>query len=227
MKYYLIFLKIPDNLKKKIKGLRSSIYGVSDYKYNKEGDYWFGLYAWTNNKTLYKKFKKEREPELFVYKTKESKTKFEEDNLLPSEFKLDEFVFFENTESSVKIVTTKYEYEISIEEYIHYESGIGAMDLMDPIIFTKDFSSLLDSMGYSYHYYSRSVSFLPFDSDDESYKKGPYLKDLESRYDTFIYNLGYKPKENMYINDNGKYGNIPQVNQFETFIELYGKLFIQ
>lgn len=225
MTYYLIFLKIPDNLKKKIKGLQANIIGNSDYKYNKEGDYWFGLYAWTDNKKLYKKFKEERDPELFVYKKKETKTRFEEENLLPSEGKLDEFVFVENSESSAKIVTTKYEYEISIEEYIHYESGIGAMDLTDPIIFKRDFSRLLDSIGYSYYYYNHAVDLLPF--EEENGRHGSYTKDLESRYDAFIYNLGYKTAENRYINDNSDYGNIPQVNQFNTFLELYGGLFIQ
>ena len=225
MKYYLIFLKIPDNKKKKIKGLQANIFGSHDYKYNKDGDYWFGLYAWTTSKKFYKKFKEERDPNLFLYQKKDYKTKFEEENILPSEYRLDEFVFVENSESSVKIVTTKCEYEISIEEYIHYESGISSMDLTDPVIFTKNFAKLLDSVGYSYYYYNQSADLLPFE-DDSNANKGFYLEDLNSRYDAFVYNLGYKYKEHSYINDNGDIGLQPQVNQFNTFVELYGNLFL-
>ena len=68
MKYYLAFIMLSDKDKSDIKGF-SSIQNPFIWEYDRESSTWFALYAWTTEKKIMKKFKKERSEKYFRYKT--------------------------------------------------------------------------------------------------------------------------------------------------------------
>lgn len=223
MTYRVAFIILPDELKSKIQGLQ---YMGSPYnwEYDAETDTWFALYGWTSNKQIMKDFKKQRNSKLFKYK--KIKTK---DGVDLREYKLEPNLEIErheyissNKKDKEKIVSTGYEHETSCDEQIVTEIFMNSYQMVDPLILNRDLQKILESIGYSYMFFSYSDIVLSEDSGRE----GQYSQDLADRFDLFWNNYSYKDMDTgQYVTENSLVGNSIFINEFNAFLYLFGILF--
>lgn len=229
MKYYLAFINIPDSLRSKIKGF-AGMSNPFNWEYDKELDQWIALYAWTTNKKLMEIFKKQRNPELFIYRKVK---RFEDDEEFVHDafnLKLKEHEFPSGRKGkSELIVTTSFENATCSDEGLVVEVLLKDPYIPDPLIFKNRVFALLDKFGYSYMFYNYSCSALPFDNDDSDnciVTKSDYCQSLGERQDVFWNNYSYQDYENKrYLNEISTYGNVVSLNEFNVFIQLFGLLF--
>ena len=213
MTYYVIFLKMPDSIKCRTKGFTHSL--PMKLKYDKETNLWFGLYAWTTDKKLYKKFKTQRSNKYFVYKKIKNGKGDQFDEY--GELCLQEFGLCDKNKR-FELVTTEYEFNLSTDDFVAFECFLKNANLPDPIIFSNKLLSLLDKIGYSFSFYSTAN----IDMDENV---SEYMDQLSSRSEMFWYNKSFSCEGYIGTNDKNLPMNNVSVNEFNVFIALFGSLF--
>ena len=215
---YIITLCISKQDRDKIRGiLPSHCCSSYEWDYDKDTNTFTTLYAWTDDKKIFKKFKKTRNSKYFKY------TKLDDDYVekscddLSKSIKLEDYSYVDS-ESTINIVSTEHEYLNATEDVCIQLMEDNSLVLPDTELFKKDVMDILDKFGYSYLFYTSIVEPLPFEEN-----VGFYQEDLSGRQEAFMYNLSFSRDANTFITSNG-FGNMPKTNEFKSFIYYYGGL---
>lgn len=223
MTYKVAFIILPDELKKKIQGFQY-IGSPYNWEYDKETDTWFALYGWTKDKQIMKKFKNQRNSKLFKF----SKIKVPDGEdlrkykLEPNLEILKHDYIFNNKKQTESIISTVYEHEMSSDEQIVTEIFMEEYKLVDPLLLSTKLQKQLETIGYSYMFFSYADIALSEDSG----RDGQYSQDLADRFDVFWNNYSYKDIDTgRYVTENNLVGNSVFVNEFNAFLYLFGILF--
>lgn len=227
MKYYVAFLKVDQKTRSNIKGLQGMNCPL-DWESDDDSNLWFTLYAWTNEKKLMKKFKRQRNKSLFVYKTFNDPAI---DHEHPYDFdkinescKLREYTYLSDTRGEeTLIVSTGFENTSSCDEGLLFEIFGNVESLPDPLLLSNEVLYLFERFAYSYIFYNYSVNSLPF--DEEGHPNDQDV-DLSCRQDVFWNNYSYMDRETWtYFNEKNMKCNAFKINEFDSFISLFGELF--
>ena len=217
MTYYLAIIVLKNDVKEKIHALHSAYTTGMNWEYDDATDSWAGLYAWTTNKKLIKKFKKQRSKEYFKYQIIET----DKDPSFEYSLKLKNHTYETCSDrSNESIVSTVFEYDFATDMNAVIELFTGGFYLPDPKLINKKLLSIMELISYSYQFYSYSDS-LPF--QDET---SVYAQDLAERYDLFWNDYSYRDiYNNTYITEFNLTGRSVKLNEFNAFIDLFGDLF--
>jgi len=214
---YKVFLKLsPDDKNKFEEKLNLSALGIQ-LNYDSDHDLYIGLYGWSDDKNLMKKFKSQRRKKYFIYT--EDENSYTEDYVKK---------FYINKLKSIKISDSNNESDNNVEIVVplleddaitdddmlmtHSDDVFSVISkLPDPMLFKNSILGSLDIMSYSlvFFQYSFDNDFLYENDEDNN-------MNIE-RVDAFSYNSSFG------INERGQRLCGYTINQLYAFVMLFGE----